>query len=142
MMHGMFTNALEVIDRRLDATPNDPVWLFGKGYANIQLKRYDQAASAFSLVLTLQATNNDALFNRAVAYLEGGRLDKARTDYLHLQKTYTNSFLLAYGLGEIAYKQQDTNEAIRNYTIYLANAQTNTAEARTIQGRLNQLQHP
>jgi len=131
-----------VIDRRLDATPNDPVWLFGKGYANIQLKRYDQAASAFSLVLTLQTTNNDALFDRAVAYLEGGKLDNARTDYLHLQKTYTNSFLLAYGLGEIAYEQHDTNEAVRNYKIYLANAQTNTTEAKTIQDRLNQLQHP
>jgi tetratricopeptide (TPR) repeat protein len=142
MMHGMYTNALEVIDRRLDAAPNDPVWLFGKGYANIQLKRYDQAASAFSLVLTLQTNNNDALFNRAVSYLEGGKLDSARTDYLRLQKTYTNSFLLAYGLGEIAYKQHDTNEAIRNYTIYLANAQTNTAEATTIRDRLNQLQHP
>ena len=138
-MHGMFTNALEVIDRHLDQVPNDPVWLFGKGYATIQLKRYGQAISAFSLVLTLQTNNNDALFNRAVAYLQDSQYDNARGDYLRLQKSFTNSFLLAYGLGEIAWQQHDTNEIIRNYTLYLANSRTNTPEASRIRDRLNEV---
>ena len=49
-----------------------------------------------------------------------------------MQQTFTNSFQVAYGLGEIAWRQHDTNEAIRNYKIYLANANTNTAEATNV----------
>jgi TolA-binding protein len=88
----------------------------------------------------LQTNNNDARFNRAVAYLQSGKWENARTDYQRLQQTYTNSYLLAYGLGEIAYQQKDTNELIRNYTIYLASANTNTAEAKMVRERLNQFQ--
>jgi tetratricopeptide (TPR) repeat protein len=90
-------------------------------------------------VLALQPNNNDALFNRAVANLASDRLDAARADYLQLQQTYTNLYVAAYGLGEIAWRRHETNEAIRNYQIYLANANTNTSEARTIAERLKSL---
>ena len=56
-----------------------------------------------------------------------------------LQLSLTNSFQVAYGLGEIAWRQHDTNEAIRNYKLYLANANTNTAEAASVMRRLREL---
>ena len=111
------------------SAPDDPAWLYSKGYVSIQLKNYDAAIAALSRVLEIQTNNNDALFNRAIANLDSDRLDAARADYLRLQQTYTNSFQVAYGLGEIAWRQHDTNEAVRNYQIYLANADTNTGEA-------------
>ena len=75
-----------------------------------------------------------------MAYLDSGKLDAARADYLQLQQTFTNSFPVAYGLGEIAWRKHETNEAIRNYKIYLANANTNTAEATNIILRLRELE--
>ena len=93
---------------------------------------YDAAITALTRVLAIQTNNNDALFNRAIANLDSGRLDAARADYLRLQQSFSNSFQVAYGLGEIAWRQHDTNEAVRNYKIYLANANTNTGEAQTV----------
>jgi tetratricopeptide (TPR) repeat protein len=138
-LHGLYTNALRVIDRRLAQSPDDAKWLFGKGYANLQLKHYDQAIAIFTRVLQVATNDPTARFNRALAYLDSGRLDDARADYAALQTTYTNSFQVAFGLAEVAWRQHNTNEAIRNYELYLANAPTNSAESKTVGERLKAL---
>jgi len=140
VIRGLFTNALAVIDHKLKMTPDDPTGLFGKGYICIQLHAYDDAIAAFTRVLAIQTNNSDARFNRAIASLDGGKLDAARADYLQLQQTFTNSFPVAYGLAEIAWRQHETNEAVRNYKIYMANARTNTAEATNVIQRLRELE--
>jgi tetratricopeptide (TPR) repeat protein len=137
--HGLYTNALGVIDRKLRLTPDDPAWLFTRGYVCIQLKDYDDAISALTRVLSIQTNNPQALFNRAVAYLDNDKLDAARADYASLQQSYTNSPQAAYGLGEIAWRKHETNQAVKNYEIYLANANTNSAEAKTVSERLREL---
>jgi tetratricopeptide (TPR) repeat protein len=139
MMRGLYTNALEIINNRLARTPDDPQWLFGRGLAFQQMTNYSGAIADFSRILKLQTNNPDALFNRAVAYLQSDRLDLSRADYRQLQSAYTNEFKVAYGLGEIATRQHDTNEAIRNFRIYLAHAPTNSAEYKTVRERLTQL---
>ena len=139
MTHGQFDPALRAIDLKLKSAPDDPAWLYTRGYVCIQRKDYSAAITALTRVLTIQTNNDNALFNRAIANLDSGRLDAARADYLRLQQTYSNAFPIAYGLGEIAWRQHDTNEAVRNYTIYLANAATNTGEAQTVLERLREL---
>jgi len=140
VMRGLFTNALGVIDRKLKMTPDDPAWLFSKGYVCIQLHAYDDAIADYTRVLAIQTNNADARFNRALACLDSDKLDAARADYRQLQQTFTNSFPVAYGLGEIAWRKHETNEAIRNYKIYLANANTNTTEATNVILRLRELE--
>ena len=137
---GLFTNALIIIDRKLRAAPDDPTWLFGKGYASIQIKKYDEAITALTRLLTIQTNSPDALFNRAIASLNSDKLDAARADYQQLQQTYTNSFQVAYGLGEIAWRKHETNEAVKNFKVYLANTDTNSAEAKGIIQRLRGIQ--
>jgi tetratricopeptide (TPR) repeat protein len=139
--HGLFTNALVIIDRQLKLAPNDPDWLFNRGNVFFQLKAYDDAIATFTRVLTILTNNPSVLFNRALACLDSGKLDAARADYKTLQQSFTNSFpvQVAYNLGEIAWRQHDTNEAIRNYKIYLANANTNTEEATNVMQRLHEL---
>ncbi len=139
---GLFTNALAVIDRKLRLTPDDPTWLFGKGYASIQAGAYDEAITALTRLLALQTNNTDALFNRAIARLKSDQLDAARADYQALQNTFTNSFQIAYGLGEIAWRKHETNEAVKHYRLYLTTADTNTAEARGILQRLQEISKP
>ncbi len=139
LSRGLYSNAMSIIDRQLHASPEDPKWLFGKGYAAIQMKDYNEAIPPLTRLLSIQSTNYDALFNRAVAYLQSGQLDAARADYKALGQTFTNSFQVAYGLGEIAWRKNETNEAIRHYEDYLATANTNTAEATNIIERLKSL---
>ena len=124
---------------KLRLTPDDPTWLLNKGYVLIQIKAYDDAIDALNRVLSIQTNNNNALFDRAIAYLNSGKLDAARADYKTLQQSLTNSFQIAYGLGEIAWRKHETNEAIRNYKLYLANANTNTDEATNVIQRLREL---
>jgi len=140
MMHGLYTNALRVINHQLVKTPDNPQWIFGKGYANLQLHRYDQAVTAFTRVLEIATNDPTARFNRALAYLDSDRLNDARADYATLQSTYTNSFQVAFGLAEVAWRQHETNEAIRNYELYLAHAPTNSVEYQTVGERLKALQ--
>jgi tetratricopeptide (TPR) repeat protein len=136
---GLFADALTVIDSRLQDVPDDVNWLFNKGYVCLQLKDYDQAIAALTRVLSLQPDNSNARFNRALACLGSDRLDDARADYENLSQTFTNSFRIEYGLGEIAWRQRQTNAAIKYYNLYLANAYTNTAEATNVIRRLRQL---
>jgi tetratricopeptide (TPR) repeat protein len=129
-----------VIDRKLKAAPDDLDWLYSRGYVFIQLKNYDAAIAALSRVLAVQTNNDNARFNRAIANLDSGHLDAARADYLRLQQSFTNAFQVAYGLGEIAWRQHETNEAVRNYKIYLgANANTNSDEFQTVRERYREL---
>ena len=138
-MRGLYTNALHVIDRRLAQTPNDPQWLFGKAYAYLQTSNYDRAITAFTHVMEVTTNDPTARFNRALAYLQSDRLDLARADYAALQSSYTNSYQVAFGLAEVAWRQHQTNAAISNYQIYLANAPTNSLEFKTVHERLTQL---
>ncbi len=141
-MRGLYTNALKIIDRELARTPDDVHWLYGKGSASLQIGAYNDAVAAWNKLLAVQTNNNDVRFYRAVSYYKSDHLDAARADYRQLQSTFTNAFVLAFGLGEIAARQHDTNEAIRNFKIYLANAPTNTAEFKSVREHLTQLGGP
>ena len=140
MAKDLFTNALAIIDSRLRDSPDDTSWLFDKGLVYVRLKEYDKAIPVLTGVLSLQTNNNTARFDRAIAYLGSSKLDEARADYEQLSRTFTNSFRIEYGLGEIAWRQHKTNDAIKYYKLYLANANTNTAEATNIIHRLRELQ--
>ncbi|HWY30332.1 MAG TPA: CDC27 family protein, partial [Candidatus Acidoferrum sp.] len=137
---GFYTNALTLVDRQLKQTPNDPKWVFAQGLVNLRSGHYDPAIASLTRAIDLSTNNPTPRFHRALAYLDSGRLDQARADLVLLQANYTNSFQIAFGLGEIAWRKHDTNEAIRNYEIYLANAKTNTAEAASVIVRLRELQ--
>jgi tetratricopeptide (TPR) repeat protein len=136
---GLHTNALKAINRRLNQTPDDPDWLFGKGLVSLQAGAYDEAAAALSRLLEIQTNNPNALFDRAIAYFHGDRLDASRADLLRLQAAYATNTQVAYDLGEIAWRQHQTNEAIRNYRIYLTHAPTNAPEQKTARERMTQL---
>ncbi len=141
-MGGLYTNALRVIDHRLTQTPNDPQWLYGQGFANLQIGNYSRAITALTRVMEVTTNDPNARFSRAIAYLKSDQLDLARADYAELQTIYTNSIQIAYGLGEIAWRQHNTNEAARNYQLYLGYAPTNSAESKTVRDRLTQLRGP
>lgn len=137
--NGLYTNAMAVINQKLKIDPDNPAWLYDKGYVAMELKDYPTAISALDHVLEIQTNNENALFNRAIANLDSGRLDAAQTDYLRLQLVASNSPPIVYGLGEIARLKGETNDAIRYYQIYLSQVNTNAAEAKMVAARLKSL---
>jgi protein O-GlcNAc transferase len=139
MSHGRFSNALEVVEHQLKLDPADETALVNKGYLHLQLGDYPEAIQPLTRVLAVQTNNYPAMLNRAIAYLRSDQLDAARADYETLQKVFPRQFQIYYGLGEIAYREKDTNAAIRYYELYLANAIPNSQESKFITERVAQL---
>lgn len=138
-MRGMYTNSLDIINLKLARSPDDPQWLYGKGIVSIQIKDYPDGIKALTRFLQIMTNSADALYNRGFAYFQSDQLDLAKADFQKLQSVYTNSFPLAYGLGEIAWREHNTNEAIRNYQIFVNYAPTNAAELKSVRERLDSI---
>jgi tetratricopeptide (TPR) repeat protein len=144
MNFGCYSNALFMLDRQIKLNPKDPTPLVNKGLAFIRLSAFDKAVEPLTRVLTMDTNKTSqlhysALLDRAIAYLRSDQLDAAREDYETLQKAFPTAFQLHFGLGEVAYRQHDTNAAVLNYQNYLANAPTNTAEAAFVRKRIKDL---
>jgi tetratricopeptide (TPR) repeat protein len=137
MNYGFFTNGLEMIDKQLKLDPDNLIALLNKGYACLQLAAYENAISPLTRVLTVETNSlselhRTALLNRAIAQFRLSHWDDSKRDYETLQKSQPSDTRIFYGLGEIAYRTHDTNAALRNYNLYLANAQKGTVEAKHV----------
>jgi tetratricopeptide (TPR) repeat protein len=137
--YGCYSNALMMLEQQLALSPTNLNTLVNKGYTCIQAGAFEQAIPPLTQVLAVQTTNYPALLNRAICYLRTSQLDPAQRDYEILQKAFPTAYQIYYGLAEIAGQRKETNAAIRNYQLYLANAPTNTAEAKLVSERLKEL---
>lgn len=138
---GDYSTALINVDRLLTLNPDSDFGLLHKGYINIQLNAYAEAVLAMTQLLTIKTNQPEALLNRAIAYFRSEKFDPARQDYETLQRVWPTLYQnqISYGLGEIAFRRNDTNGAIRQYQTYLSNAVPNSAETKLIESRLREL---
>jgi tetratricopeptide (TPR) repeat protein len=134
-----YSNALDSADDILKHNPNDNTVLFLKAVSLLQAGAYDEAIAPFTHLLDLNTNNYAARLNRAVAYLQLGKLEAARQDYEDVARAVPRSYQAWFGLAEIAYRRKDIAAAISNYQQYLTNAPPNTEEARMAASRLEQL---
>lgn len=134
-----YSNALAFIDRQLAADPDNVGLLINKGYVCVQIGIYSNAIPPLNRAVALQSTNSYALFNRALACLQAGDYPGAQADYETLLKLVPTSYRVYYGLAEIAWRQRQTNAAIRYYRGYLSNSVPGSDEAKLVQLRLKQL---
>jgi len=141
--YGQYSNAIGVIEKELKLYPDNVNALVTKGFAYLQLGGVQDAIPPLNKVLEIETNATEvhysALLNRAIAYLRSDKLEEARRDYEVLQKAFPTAFRVYYGLGDIAYRRQETNNAIRNYQLYLANSPTNTDEAKFVIARVKEL---
>jgi len=139
-LRGLYTNALRAINRKLATAPNDPTWLYGKGHESLLVGAYDDAADAMTKYIAIQTNNvGGALFERALAYYKSDRLDAALADLRQLQAGHPDNFQVAFASAEIAWHRHQTNEAIRNYRIFLTNAPAYAPELNAVRERLTKL---
>jgi tetratricopeptide (TPR) repeat protein len=139
MNYGRYSNALNTIEQELKLAPTNTNALVNKGFACIQVGAFEQAIPPLTRALAIDTNNYSALLNRAIASLRADKLEPAQRDYEVLQKDFPTTFQIYYGLGEIAWRKKETNVAARHYQLYLANAPTNTAEAKFVAARLKEL---
>lgn len=139
LKYGHYSNALSTIEQELVIAPTNLNALVNQGFACIQIGAFEKAIPPLTRVLDLDTNNYSALLNLAIACLRANRLEDSQRHYEVLQKAFPTASQIAYGLGEIAWRKKDTNAAVRNYQLYLANAQTNTVEAKTVFARLKEL---
>lgn len=135
----LFTNSLSLIDRQLMLRPDDVNLLVNKGFVLLRMTNQAPAVDVLTRALELQSDNSPARVNRAIANLQLDNLDAAQHDYETLLLQFPNAHPIYYGLGEIAFRRSNTNQAIYNYRLYLSNAPPNTLEAQTVRERLETL---
>ena len=132
------------MDKILKTHPENVEALLYSGVIHIEEKDYAKAVDALDQVLEEHPSNPNALRNRAIAFLQLGKLDEAKQDYLTLNRLVPNYWVAHYGLGEVAYRRKRHSEAIRNYELYLEAApapdtQELAAERKLVEERLKEL---
>jgi tetratricopeptide (TPR) repeat protein len=134
-----YTNALGTIEQQIKLSPTNMTALVNMGNVCIWLGKFEQAIAPLTRALMVDTNNPYALLDRGIANLRIDDLDAAQEDYERLQKVLPTNPRVNYGLQEIAYRRKDTNAAIQYCQLYLASAQTNSAEAKKIAERLKEL---
>ena len=115
-----------------------------KGVIAIEKKDYSEAIAPLNRVLEARPNDWNALRNRAIAYLQMGKLDKARRDYQQLMRIIPHYYVAYYGLGEIAYREKENAAAIKQYENYLKHFPTDSTpdldeEKKQVANRLKDL---
>jgi tetratricopeptide (TPR) repeat protein len=134
-----FKKELAVLDELLSRDPDNLKLLAAKGWCELQVARYEAATETLTRLLSRDRSNEEARLHRAIARLRAGQLDAAQADFQELLQTTTNSQNALFGLGAIAWRNQDTNAAILLYEQYLSNGVPGLAQYRVAAGRLARL---
>jgi tetratricopeptide (TPR) repeat protein len=134
---GQLTRELETLDQLLKRDPNNGAWLAKKGGVQVQLSSFAEAVATLTKALAMAPADQEARLHRAVAYLGNQQLEPARRDYEELLKAREFKHLALFGLGEIAWREQNTNQVIEMYQQYLSNAVPRTVQYALATERLN-----
>jgi tetratricopeptide (TPR) repeat protein len=135
-----YTRAEDVLTTLAKVAPNSVPALLTQSAFYVQTQRYNEALQVTGRLLELDPQNQWALINRAIALLQSNQLDEAKAVYLQLHKRMPREHRFHFGLGEIAYRQNNHADAAKYFELYLKNAPPDTEEARQIAQRLQQLQ--
>lgn len=137
--HGSYSEAIRIIDRRLQLDPDDAECLANKGTLYLLMGQFSNAIPVLTHALSLTNSYN-ARRTLALAQLRAGQLDAAEAECKAILKAFPDAYSTYSGLGEIALQRNDTNAAIRYYEQHLAKTDANTEEARHVAAMLKSLQ--
>ena len=109
------------------------------GRAQLELSKFQDAIATFDKVLTLTSTDDDARLCRAIALMGADRIEEARRDYESLLKKKPDLPNALFGLGTIAWRQGQTNQALAFYNRFLSNAVPGSAQYAVAARRVKQM---
>jgi len=125
------TNALAAANQAMQLKPLDPDALYWKGCSLILLKDYEDAIPVLNQLLTIQ-TNSRTAMSLGFANIQLGNLDAARQAYERAAQFPTNAYQAYFRLAQVAYRQKDTNAAIKYIELYRSNTPPNLLDNRLV----------
>jgi predicted Zn-dependent protease len=114
-----FDEATKLLDKILESDSENVQALIYKANIAIEKKEDNKSFEALDKALQIQPSNVPALRNRAILNLRLNNLSAAKRDYETLQRILPRSHIVFYGLGDIAYKRKDFDEAAKYFESYL-----------------------
>src|SRR5262249_20118509 len=96
--------------------------------AQLEGSEFNVAIATLNKVLALTPSDEDARLCRAMAFLGADRFDEALGDYQWLLTKKPNLPNALFGMGTIAWRQQQTNQAITFYRRFLSNSVPGSAQ--------------
>jgi tetratricopeptide (TPR) repeat protein len=115
-----YTNALAAANQALQLKPLDPDALFWKGCSLMLLKDYAGALPLLNQSLTAQ-TNSRTAMTLGFIQVQLGNLAAARQAYERAAQSARNPSQAYFHLAQVAYRQKDTNAAIKYMELYRTN---------------------
>lgn len=137
---GQFLAELKWREALLQRDPKRLDWIVKKGHAELRGGEFEAAITTLTQALTLEPANANARLFRAVAALRAGKLETARRDYDELLKNPAHTPNALFGLGEIAWREHDTNAMILYYQAFLTNNAVISPQAALANQRLKDWQ--
>jgi tetratricopeptide (TPR) repeat protein len=139
---GRVTNALETLDRQLQAQPDSQQALVKYGGILTRLGRYTEALPRLDRALQLNPANESALLNRAMVYFRLDRLDAAQSDYESVLKAAKSNNRIAaqYWLGEIHFRKKNRKDSLKYYEDFIKAAPPGTPEIPAVKERIKLLE--
>ncbi|MGP8199817.1 MAG: tetratricopeptide repeat protein [Limisphaerales bacterium] len=146
-----FTIALSYLEQELQilsqlsqkiVSPNTvPDTMMKKAEVQMMLKSFQAAIATLGQIMDLQQGNATAVLNRAIAEIQLGQFQAAKDDYKTLRKLLPNqTYVVDYGLAEIAARQKHPSEEIRSLKRYLSSAPDDAPEYQSARQRLRKLE--
>jgi tetratricopeptide (TPR) repeat protein len=118
-----------------------PSALLKKAEMQMLVKNYDGAIATLTQVLLIDPENPLPLLNRAISELQANKLPAAKADYLAVEKLSPDwSYVIYFGLAQVAQKQKDNPSEIRYCKLYLQSAPHNTSEYTNVTQQLHKLE--
>jgi tetratricopeptide (TPR) repeat protein len=118
-----------------------PDTLLKKAEVQMMLKLFQPAIATLNQIMELQPGNPTALLNRGIAEFQLNQFEAAKNDYKTLRKLLPHqSYVVDYGLAEIADRQKHPAEEIRCLKRYLNSAPDDQPEYQQVKQRLKKLE--
>jgi tetratricopeptide (TPR) repeat protein len=142
-----FTEGLAAVDKQLELlnhsmanTTDIPEAMLRKAELQIMLKKYNDAIVTLTQVSEMNPENPVPRVNRAISELQVGKIAEAKSDYLALEKMLPKaSYVVYYGLTQVAQKQKDEAAEARYGKLYLKYAPRQTSEYTNMVQQLQKL---
>jgi len=131
-----YAEAIPVLEQWRKLRLDDPPATIRLAAILVEQRQFDQALRVLDQFLGQKPDYRVARVNRAICLLQMGRLDDARREYMALAEKMPDEPLLLFGLGEIASRRKNTNEALTHFGKYLQHAPTNTTEYAEVSARV------
>jgi tetratricopeptide (TPR) repeat protein len=134
-----FDREVDLLAKLEPLVRTDAAFFTRRGLAEFRAGRFKSAEQSLTSALNLAPSDVSSRALRAMARLSSGETEAARADYAELLKIAGGLQPALLGLGNLAFRERDTNAAIRFYEQFISNSPALSPQSSAVRERLNQL---